>query len=200
MTDYTVSWELLENGVPVQSGDALVGPRKYLGPRESMTYTIPYNLSAINPKSEYYVNVYFKLATDKPWAKTGYIQMSEQLPVAAASSANEGVAARCGLVSESTDSTVTVSGNNFSATFNTRTGALCGLDYGGKQIVAPGSELALDAFRAYLNNDAWVYGGWFSNGLYNLRHKQCRQKCLMRQTVARFSASLLSRRLRTEAE
>lgn len=176
MTDYTVSWELLENGVPVQSGDALVGPRKYLGPRESMTYTIPYNLSAINPKSEYYVNVYFKLATDKPWAKTGYIQMSEQLPVAAASSANEGVAARCGLVSESTDSTVTVSGNNFSATFNTRTGALCGLEYGGKQIVAPGSELALDAFRAYLNNDAWVYGGWFSNGLYNLRHKAVSSK------------------------
>lgn len=64
-----------------------------------------------------------------------------------------------------------MSGDNFSATFNTLTGALCGLNYDGKQIIADGSKLALDAFRAYLNNDAWVYGGWFANGLYNLKHK-----------------------------
>ncbi len=29
----------------------------------------------------FFVNVYFTLSEDKPWAKKGYIQMEEQLPV-----------------------------------------------------------------------------------------------------------------------
>lgn len=176
MTDYTIAWELLENGTPVQSGDALIGPKMTLGPREALAYTIPYDLSKLNPQSEYHVNIYFKLANDKPWAKAGYVQMSEQLPVSAAQPAPALAAAGTLKSTTATDSTICISGDGFSATFNTRTGALCGLEYAGKQIIAPGSELALDAFRAYLNNDAWVYGGWFANGLYNLKHRVIESK------------------------
>ncbi len=38
-------------------------------------------------------------------------------------------------------------------------------------MIAQESQLVLDAFRAYLNNDAWIYEDWFANGLYNLQHK-----------------------------
>ena len=38
-------------------------------------------------------------------------------------------------------------------------------------MISQGSELELDAFRAYMNNDAWIYEDWFANGLYNLKHK-----------------------------
>ena len=171
MNDYTVSWELIKNGVPVQKGDALKGPKMPLGPRESMQYSIPYDLSQITPEDEVFVNISFKLAGDKPWAAAGYEQMAEQLAVSGARQlpALSTRGAKPEIVVA--DNLITVSGDGFKATFNPATGALNGLTYKGKQIIAPGSELALDAFRAYLNNDAWVYGQWFANGLYNLKHK-----------------------------
>ena len=38
-------------------------------------------------------------------------------------------------------------------------------------VVLVGKGPRLDAFRAYLNNDAWISGVWFEKGLYNLRHR-----------------------------
>ncbi|MDE6770911.1 MAG: DUF4981 domain-containing protein, partial [Muribaculaceae bacterium] len=177
LSDYTVSWELLENGVPVQKGTGLLsdvnlGPGKIgsvnLGPRESGDYVIPYDTSLLKPEAEYFVNVSFGLGSDKPWAESGYVQMAEQLPV----KKGEGYSLTevSGATPEyvQTDSLIYITGEDFKVTFNRLTGALCGLVYGGKDMISQGSELELDAFRAYMNNDAWIYEDWFTNGLYNL--------------------------------
>ena len=74
-----MSWSLLQDGKEVAKGDALIGPRKYLGPRQKAIYTIPYSLEGLD--GELMVNIYFTLAQDRPWAKKGYVQMEEQLPV-----------------------------------------------------------------------------------------------------------------------
>lgn len=170
LTDYTMSWQLVEDGKVIQSSDVFKGAKMATGPRQAQHYVIPYDFASLDPNKEYFVNVEFKLASDKPWAPAGYVQMTEQLPVKAAA-AQPALTADGTLTTSEADSTLTVKGNGFEAAFNLRTGALSSLVYDGKQIITPGRELALDAFRAYMNNDAWVYGPWFDKGLYNLHHK-----------------------------
>ncbi len=43
-----MSWSLIQDGKEVAKGDALIGPRMYLGPREKATYTIPYDLTGLD--------------------------------------------------------------------------------------------------------------------------------------------------------
>ncbi len=173
LTDYNIGWKLYKNGVEVESGDALQGPRMPLGPRERLTYTIPYDYASLDPKAEYFVNIEFRLNADKPWAEAGYVQMDEQLPVKAAGGIHcMGCAVKGGTVTVARqDSLETVSGDNFTATFNLSTGTLSELRYGEMNVIVPGCGPTLDAFRAYMNNDTWVYSQWFANGLYNLKHK-----------------------------
>lgn len=169
LSDYSVSWELLRNGVPVQKGIGLSSDVN-LGPRESGEYVIPYDVSQLEPEAEYFVNVSFNLDTDKPWASAGYAQMAEQLPVKEGKRYSIKTIGGANPECIQTDSLIYVTGDGFKVTFNRLTGALCGLSYEGKDIIPVGTELALDAFRAYMNNDEWVYQDWFANGLYNLKH------------------------------
>ncbi|MBD5323346.1 MAG: DUF4981 domain-containing protein [Bacteroides sp.] len=172
LSDYTIGWRLYKDGVEVESGDALIGPRMALQPRQKLTYTIPYDFSKLEPGSEYFVNVEFRLANDMPWAEAGYVQMNEQLPVKSATGIHcMGCSAKGGPVTAVTEGNIrTISGDNFTAKFDLTTGTISSLNYGGMEIFVPGHGPVLDAFRAYLNNDAWVYGQWFANGLYNLKH------------------------------
>lgn len=36
-------------------------------------------------------------------------------------------------------------------------------------MIEPGKGVRLDAFRAFVNNDNWIAGEWYANGLHNLR-------------------------------
>lgn len=194
LTD-NMSWALLQDGKVVQKGDALIGPRMYLGPRQKAVYTIPYDLTGLT--GELYVNIYFTLAEDMPWAKKGYVQMEEQLPVRAASredappvdntmtvkdqllasqareALGKGVTMTLGGKDvknvTSIDGNLTVEGADFKAVFDGSTGQLSELEYGGKAMIEPGNGLRLDAFRAYVNNDNWIYPSWYRNGLHNLK-------------------------------
>lgn len=171
---YDMVWSLYEDGRRVQQSNVFGGPAAAspLAPRASRRYTIPYDFSALRPESEYFVTVEFRQAEAKPWAEAGYVQMAEQLAVKAAQAA-ESVALVKGnvAVSSPADSLRSFSGQGFQAVFNLNTGTLQSLTYGGRDVIVPGHGPQLDAFRAYLNNDAWVYGQWFANGLYNLKHR-----------------------------
>lgn len=170
LADYDIKWHLIEDGTPVQSGSA-AGILSAVQPRKSMRVTVPFDHTRLKQDAEYFLNIEFVLNNNKPWADAGYVQMAEQLPLKDAQQAKRLSANGSETTQIVTDSIITISGNGFSAGFNTTTGALCSLKYGDRNIIAPGSALTLDAFRAYVNNDAWVYGPWFDKGLYNLRHK-----------------------------
>lgn len=176
MTDYVMEWALFEDGKEVQKDAAFIGPRNILGPRDKQMYTIPYKYDQLKPQSEYFVTVRFKLAKDMPWAKAGYIQAEEQLPVKAA---NEyplisSVAQNGGditLTNTKDDPFATVKGSNFTARFDKATGSIHSLVYGNQPIFTEGQGPKLDAFRAFTNNDNWFYTQMFENGLHNLKHK-----------------------------
>lgn len=47
---------------------------------------VPFDCASLDGKSEYFLNLEFRLKEDKPWADAGYVQMAEQLMVALTSS------------------------------------------------------------------------------------------------------------------
>jgi len=173
LSGYSVVWKLLRDGVAVKEGELADLSRNPLGPRERGEYSVPYDYSSLSPDGEYYLNVEFRLDSDKPWAQPGYVQMAEQLLV---KTVDKGSETRAVSMPEKPECEVTgdiavVSGKNFVAEFDLGKGLLSRLEYYGKNVVNPGMGPRLDAFRAYVNNDAWIAGKWFEKGLYNLRHK-----------------------------
>ncbi|MBP3472044.1 MAG: discoidin domain-containing protein [Paraprevotella sp.] len=176
MTDYVMEWALYENGKKVQSSNVFKGTRNIQGPREKQMYTIPYDFGKLNPESEYFVTVQFKLASNKPWAKAGYVQAEEQLLVKAAGErplisnvTKDGADIK--VTSAKEDKIQTIEGENFKARFDMETGTIYSLAYNGQTVITEGNGPKLDAFRAFTNNDNWFYTQWFERGLHNLKHK-----------------------------
>ena len=173
MTDLEMVWSLWKDGKKIQESNAFKGPRNILGPREKGNYTIPFDYSALDANSEYFVKVQFLLAKDMPWAKKGYVQMEEQLPVKSAgqfASIKESAKGNKPTLSQTKDKNL-VKGEGFSVVFNNATGTINSLQYGSKVIFADGNGPKLDAFRAMTDNDNWAYRQWFNKGLNNLQHK-----------------------------
>lgn len=178
LTQYNIQWGLYKDGVLVGSMQPLQGPRNIVGPREKQVYTLPYNYNELDPASEYFVKVVFALASDKPWAKQGYVQMEEQLRVRGAlekAPAVQTLAAESkGKVTTTNEGNFTVvKGEGFTAKFDKQTGSLAALTYGAQTIIREGEGPKLDAFRAPTDNDAGIGypNAWFQYGLYNLHHK-----------------------------
>ena len=165
--NYKLWWILTEDGVEVDCGEVAYQP---VAPRGSQRVKLPYSLDGLD--GELAVTLEFRLDKDMPWADKGYVQMAEQLPVreAAARPALYGNAAKTPVTLASDDKKIEVSGDNFSAVFDRATGILESLEYDGRPMIAPGEGLRLDALRAFVNNDNWVYESWYANGLHNLRH------------------------------
>ena len=84
LADYDIVWSLWKDGVCVLKNQPLQGVRKAVQARERMNFKLPYDYASLDPESEYFVKVQFLLSRDMPWAKKGYVQMEEQLPVRAA--------------------------------------------------------------------------------------------------------------------
>lgn len=172
-TDYQIEWSLWKDGKQVEKSTAMKGPRMVLGPRQKQVYELPYDYAQLEAGSEYFVKVQFILTHDKPWAKAGYVQMEEQLPVKAA----EGVASVAqtatggqALTSTTSGDYTTIKGEGFTATFDNRKGTLHSLNYGGREVLQQGKGPRIDALRAPVDNDNWAYGKWWEKGLHNLRH------------------------------
>lgn len=178
LNDYTINWTLTEDGVPVQKGTLWNVGASLPGPREKLPLTLPYNLDGLT--GELAVTVEFKLAQDMPWAERGYVQMDEQLPIRPAQAyaaidnagktltmTENGKAVK--KVKEVT-SPLTVEGDGFKAVFNPATGTLSSLIYGGKEMIENGEGPTIDAFRAFVSNDEWIFRKWYDNGLHNLKH------------------------------
>lgn len=174
LSGYEVKWALLENGLPVKTGIVNTG---IISPRQKKTINIPYTYNSLNPASEYLVTIQFLLKENQPWADKGYVQAEEQFlvknatdrpSIAAVSKAgNSGKA----LYTPAAGNIQTVSGDNFTAKFDTETGSIYSLQYGSNKIIEDGKGPRINALRAFVNNDNWVYEPWFTNGLHNLKHK-----------------------------
>ncbi len=185
--DYDVVWSLWKDGTQVGTPQPLLRTPLTLGPRERQIYVLDFT-NGIRPEwgtGEYFAKIQFILRQDKPWAKAGYVQMEEQLPlsglftggtplaqVAQAKPSTTGEAGTSINVSED-DNNLVISSNDYVIRFDKSHGAVNGLTYGGKQMLREGTTLRLDPLRAPTDNDIWALGAWGAAGLHNLQPTVC---------------------------
>lgn len=176
LDDYNIRWSFYRDGKEIKTGTLM--PSVIL-PRTRKKITLPY-MPDIKNDAEYFIKIQFLLKTDKPWAKKGYVVAEEQIPIkeeadrpsiAEVTASSEAMEVS-GL--ETDESLITVKGKGFEALFDKSKGTIHRLDYNGKTIIKEGHGPRLDAFRAFVNNDNWIFTSWFENGLHNLRHKVTR--------------------------
>ena len=166
---YDCHYKLLADGEVVREGLLDVGT---VAPRSLKYVELPDELKAdkLTDGREYFLNIEFRLKHDMPWAKAGYVQADEQLLLKAAKGSQiKNVEGNVNIAEE--NGKILVSGNGFDMQFSNADGSICSLSYGGQKVFEDGCGPKLDAFRAWVNNDNWVYQNWYQNGLYNLQHK-----------------------------
>lgn len=168
LSGYAMSYMLTADGVAVKKGELDLGT---VPARTHKAITITGLNEGLDPNKEYLLHIVYRLKEDMPWAKAGYIQAEEQLPVQVA--AARPAIATAGKVNMSAvkDNKIVLSGKAFTTTFDLTKGTIYNLQYDGKTIIPDGCGPELNAFRAWVNNDNWAYEGWYANGLNNLQHK-----------------------------
>ncbi|HVF42531.1 MAG TPA: glycoside hydrolase family 2 TIM barrel-domain containing protein [Pyrinomonadaceae bacterium] len=144
------TWQLEENGAVIQSGEL---PCLATAPGASAELTIPLRRPRLRHGAEYFLKVTFALAADEPWAAKGHVvawdqfQMPYKPPPAPRYVRAETPALK---LSETADA-FTVTGENFSARFGRRSGALEAYEYEGRALLS--GALTPNFWRAPTDND-----------------------------------------------
>lgn len=168
LSGYAMSYVLTADGVAVKKGELDLGS---VPARTHKAITITGLNEGLDPNKEYLLHIVYRLKEDMPWAKAGYIQAEEQLPVQVAAARPAITTAGKVNMSAVKDNKIVLSGKTFTTTFDLAKGTIYNLQYDGKTIIPDGCGPELNAFRAWVNNDNWAYEGWYANGLNNLQHK-----------------------------
>ncbi len=149
LSEYNIGFELLENGVAIDSGELEVS----CAPGERVSIDVPYTMPA-SPKadSEYFLNINVSLKDSTIWADKDYVIAYEQLAVSADV---ENVTFDTSImqnVSVSEDDTnIIVSADNFELLISKRSGLIFSYTYNGEKIISEGPKLTYT--RATLDND-----------------------------------------------
>jgi beta-galactosidase len=179
-----IAWELLENGSRVKEG-RLECPQ--VAPLESDMFEL--NIDRFNPidSAEYILSLSFQLAKPTSWANKGHEVAWEQFllpwskPARAVPEPAPGTKAPK-IARDDAASTTTVSGTEFSATFNDKTGAMASFQFAGEPLLA--APLHLNFWRPPTDND---------------RANRYRTKCGVWQTAGR-SATVTNSTLSTQGD
>lgn len=167
---YDATWTLIVDGEPLRSGSF---DASGIGPREKVVRQI--DLGDIPAGRECYLNVCYALKEDLPWASKGFEVCKDQLAldsVILSETKNlSSVSSRSPKhFTDRKTGNLVVKGPRFRVEFDPSQGTIASLKYRRKDVIVPGQGPRLNAFRALVNNDAWVFKGWFAQGLHNLVH------------------------------
>lgn len=174
LDDYDMTWSLYKDGKEIEKGNSFMRPRMQHLPRTAMVYGFPIDFANLNPDSEYFVKIQYKLKDDKPWAAKGYTQMEEQILVKKAKNKpqlSKSISNNNDIHSHLEGNFFVYKGTNFVAKFNKDDGSLFSLEYGNTTMIENGKGPKLSALRAPVDNDNWMMKQWFINGLHNLKHQ-----------------------------
>ena len=167
LSDLDIKVSLWEDGKEI---DARFVPSKVIAPRTKAAFKVDFG-KELKADSEYFVKVQLMLKKDMPWAKKGYVQMDEQLPLKEAvkniyiAEAAKGAKLKGGV----NNAKRTITGNDFEIVFDDAKGVLYKVVYKGTEVFAAGNEMSLGTYRAPVDNDNWAWNNWYTNGLYNLQ-------------------------------
>ncbi|WP_338287380.1 glycoside hydrolase family 2 TIM barrel-domain containing protein [Luteolibacter sp. LG18] len=167
LSGFETRWTLSEDGKEIDGGVLTsVNP----GPRQKVRVTIPFKKIERVAWADYQLRVSFHLKEDAAWQKKGYeVAASQFTSPSQAKPSRPVLKAEGKLTTAEADGRIVVSGEGFTAAFDTKSGGLVSLVYGGKEVLAGGSKF--NAFRAFTDNDKWTANAWFNNGLHTLADK-----------------------------
>lgn len=175
LSGYDLAWEFTGDGAVIGSGKL---PAPAVAPRAKLKAKLPLpaltaNPGVARPGVDYRLRVGFRTTTATILGPAGYEIAAEQLAVKnPAGDAKPALAAAGDKPTVSDDGELTtVSGRNFRAVFDKKTGELTALEYAGKPVFKPGKGPALNVFRAPVNSDRWAMNDWFGLGLRHLEAK-----------------------------
>ncbi|MBD5782232.1 DUF4981 domain-containing protein [Pelagicoccus sp. NFK12] len=147
LSDFQVSWTLLENGEPIARRSL---PVLDIAPGESRR--IKLDTPAFDASdAEYLLNLSASLSVKKPLLSVGTELAAEQFALSAPQFASPSPQPSSEASLQETNSELIVSGPHFEATFHKQTGALSALSYSGKQILK--EALKPNFWRAPTDND-----------------------------------------------
>ena len=173
LDDMQIRVSLWEDGREKQSYIEQAGS---IAPRQSIGFKHRFSGSELAANKEYFVKVQLLLNEDMPWAKKGYVQMEEQLPLKAAikSRTISEAAAGSGQLNISTTAgktTITGDSGQFSISLDNERGVLSAVTYNDTPILEEGRQMRLYTYRAPVDNDNWAYNRWFALGLFDTEDK-----------------------------
>jgi len=163
-TTYDVSYSVVdEEGKVLSSGT--ISDDVAAGKTKDITIDLG-AVSTLDASKEAFVYFCARQREKTAWADAGYVVAEEKLPVKTATKPMKDLSAFATMgeltVSDGT-TTVTVSGDNFTATFSKSKGTLTGYTYDGTALVS--QPLLLNAFRLPTDNDGRQKSSWDAMGL-----------------------------------
>ena len=174
--EFDGEWEIVEDGVSVHREPFAV---PHIAPLSKGPLGLP--RPTASDGKEVFLNVYFSLKADTPWAKKGWQVSRNQIAVGTAPARDAAVKPGAPAFTQD-DKTVTAVCGGTKAVFCRRSGTLCELVMNGRTILrdpAPGVVAGprLTCVRAFTDNDIWLRGRkmddancFYTSGLTQLRY------------------------------
>jgi beta-galactosidase len=133
-----IHWELIEDGIPIQSG-SLPSPVIAAGAKGELL--VPFHTPKVFPSgAEYHLNIYFLLAAETSWAPKGHEVAWEQfrIPFPVAPKTTITLSAIPGLAVKAEDDQVKVMGKDFLVVFNKTVGSITSYQCDGQELLKSG--------------------------------------------------------------
>lgn len=152
VNEYEAVWELKEDGRTIQT-DVIPAASLDIGPLTTKTVTIPFTKPALRPGSVYHIDVDFHLKGDASWAKAGHSIAHAQfeVPFGAPLAPKINLAKLPKLAVTQANGLVNLSGDGFSAVFDTKKGTLTSYNLGTLPLIKEGP--VPNFWRAPTDND-----------------------------------------------
>ncbi|MEI6890939.1 MAG: glycoside hydrolase family 2 TIM barrel-domain containing protein [Pontiella sp.] len=149
LKNYSVAWNLSEEGVVVQEGNLDVID---LAPGESCEIKVPFNVLKNHSGQEQWLRLSVHETSEKPWCKAGFEIAKEQFLVKPGSGAPSRLNANAQVFSKETQQAIEFKGNGFSAQVDKASGRLTSYIVQGEEWIR--SPLRPAFWRPQTDNDA----------------------------------------------
>lgn len=162
-------WTLSEDGREIASGKLDI---PFVAPRSEVMTTVPYKVENPKPDAEYFLRISYRQKTKTLWSEKGFEVASEQFKLPIINAASTAAAQSLNPVTvEKNSQTVTVSGRQFSLTFDTKSGFLVRLVKDGTNVLTVDGGPRLHLWRAaHRNDDMWAFREWEKYGVDSLKY------------------------------
>ncbi|MCD0487327.1 DUF4981 domain-containing protein [Pedobacter sp. MC2016-14] len=148
LSDVTLYWSLLEDGLPIQNGQI---DQLNINPQESAELIIPYNLALTKSGKEYHLRFCFRLKEATLWAAKNFEIASEQLNLPIAVKITPNTATNPAVTLQENAASISILGKDFSVGFDKTAGTLTSFKHEDQELLA--GKLSPEFWRVPTDND-----------------------------------------------